>query len=204
MNPSRALQLIAAFLLLPPFTACAFFGGAVEGQVLEQGTNTPIVGAIVIGRWRGHLATFAHGKAVCYHILSTTTNENGRYSFSAWKKEFTADWQRNVRPEHVVLTVYKPGYEHARTVKTTAYLKPFTGTPKKRIDHLFHILDTTRCPEAGHSNRNLYALLHALHLEAVAIAVTPEDKQRAEGLESWARSALESTDEPRPVVIQTK
>jgi len=44
-------------LLAIPLTACALSGEAIEGRVLEEGTNKPIPGAIVVVRWIGRTTT---------------------------------------------------------------------------------------------------------------------------------------------------
>lgn len=177
------LQIVLFAPLFLPLAACALSGKAIEGKVLEEGTNKPIPEAIVIARWSGHLATFAHGKTVCYYVLSTTTDENGIYRFSAWKREITDDWQNNVQPEAVIITVHKPGYEEYRPLgyvrakefkQYIRYLKPFTGTQEEKLK----VIRTAgvSCGSAGESQKNLLPLYRTLYEEARALAVTKEDK----------------------------
>ena len=185
MNAStRMLLPLVIAMLLAPLTACALSGKAIEGKVLEEGTNKPIPDAIVIARWSGHLATFAHGKTVCYHVLSTTTDENGAYRFPAWKKKITEDWQKNVRPETVIITVHKPGYAEYRPpgyVRTEAfkqnvrYLKPFTGPREERLKYLLHFSGLVGCYGAG-DEKSLVPVYKALYDEARGIATSDKDK----------------------------
>lgn len=174
---------------LSPLTACALSGEAIEGKVLEEGINKPIPEAIVVARWSGHLATFAHGKTVCYHVLSTTTDENGAYRFPAWKKKITEDWQKNVRPETVIITVHKPGYEEYRAPgyvrsevfkRNIRYLKPFTGTGKERFKYLERVFGSTGCGTNDGSNKNSIPFMKALYDEAKSIAQTQEEKRMLE------------------------
>src|SRR3989344_5230385 len=177
------IQLMLLMPLLLPLTACALSGGASEGQVLEEGTNKPIPEAIVIARWSGHLATFAHGKTVCYHVLSATTDEHGAYRFPAWKKKITENWQKNVDPETVVVTAHKPGYEahrppgYARTAafkQNVRYLKSFAGGREERLKTIRTA--SVSCGSAGESQKNLLPLYRTLYEEARVLAVTKEDK----------------------------
>src|SRR3989344_3963881 len=183
------IQLMLLMPLLLPLSAFALSGDVTEGKVLEEGTNKPIPEAIVIARWSGHLATFAHGKTVCYHVLSTTTNENGAYRFPAWKKKITEDWQKNVRPETVIITVHKPGYAEYRPpgyVRTEAfkqnirYLKPFTGTREERFKYLTRIFGSSGCGTNDGSDRNSIPFMKALYDEATSIAQTQEEKRMLE------------------------
>ena len=190
MNAStRMLLPLVIAMLLAPLTACALSGKAIEGKVLEEGTNKPIPDAIVIARWSGHLATFAHGKTVCYHVLSTTTDENGAYRFPAWKKKIAEDWQKNVRPETIIITAHKPGYEEYRPpgyVRTeafkqnTRYLQPFVGGREERLRKTAGAAVT--CGSARESQKNLLPLYRKLYEEALPLAVTKEDRKIINGL----------------------
>lgn len=183
MNSLKCLLLLIVTLCLP-LQARALSGDAIEGKVLEEGTHKPIPEAIIVVRWSGHLASFAHGKTVCYHALSALTDENGVYHIPAWKKKITEVWQKNVRPETVIITVHKPGYEEYRPpgyVRTEAfkqnirYLKPFTGGREERLAHLKRVDESTRCNVESEQQKIRYPLIKALYEEAKAIAVTKQD-----------------------------
>ncbi len=201
----RLPLLLLTVMFFLPLPACALSGKAIEGTVLEEGTNKPVPEAIVIARWSGHLATFAHGKTVCYHVLSTTTDENGTYRFPAWKKKITEDWQKNVDPETVVITAHKPGYEEYRPpgyVRTEEfkrnirYLQPFTGGRGERLEYLKRVSGATGCSDKKEIERNLLPLYRALYEEAKGIAVTKEDREKVEtllfGLESIEFGSIEA------------
>src|SRR3989344_7252350 len=82
INLKSPLLLLSLLLGLSAFTACATTPlQPVQGQVLEEGTNKPIANALVVGRWMG---TVTHGivesRTVCYHVESTTTDAEGRFT----------------------------------------------------------------------------------------------------------------------------
>ena len=56
----------------------------MRGLVLEEGSDKPIAGAIVVARWKG-VAAFT--TSVCFHVESTETNEKGEYFFPAWRND---------------------------------------------------------------------------------------------------------------------
>lgn len=184
MTPMHtALRCLGLLLLCLPVAACALSGKAMEGKVLEEGTNRPIPDAIVVARWQGHLASWAHGKTVCYHVLTTTSDASGRYRFAAWKKDITEDWQKNVRPEHVLIDAYKPGYGLPTTSqkREIVLLKPFTGTRGERVEYLKRVSSASGCPSAGTSEKNLLSLRRALLHEAKQLAETKSDQDVIEG-----------------------
>ena len=119
----RYLGLAALALLLQ---ACRLSGGPIDGQVLEERTDRPIPDAFVIARWTcqaGH-----DSGMVCYHVLVTITDAQGRYQFPEWSKEGKNYCVAN---PYVYLSAYKPGYAESYVSsekKETRHLMPFTGT----------------------------------------------------------------------------
>lgn len=180
VHQGKSMKKFFVFMALfcLPLHACAFSGKALEGKVLEQDTGIPIAGAIMVARWQGHLATFAHGKTVCYHVLSTTSDENGDYRFAPWKRKITEDWQKNVQPETVIVTAYKSGYQLAeRYPANNPLLKPFQGTREERLKYLKRFEESTRCNVESEQQRIRYPLVKALYEEAKNLAVTRQDKR---------------------------
>ena len=194
-HPSfRLLTLLACML---PLTACAsaFTSKAIDGQVIEEGNHQPIPNAIVIAKWVGHLATFAHGKTICYHVLSTTTDKQGRYQFPAWEKPFTEDWQKNVTPEYFDVTAFKPGYERSDEYYKTQsgmhnidILKPFTGTREERLRYIESVKQSTAsCANQRAHGKSLIPLYRALYNEAKPLAKTGDEQSIADGFLSWIK-----------------
>lgn len=193
------LIVFMGVMLLLPLQACALSGGPLQGKVMEEGTEKPIAGAIVVARWQGHLASWGHGKTVCYHVLSTTSDENGDYRLPAWKKDITEDWQKNIRPETVLIDAYKPGYglpTAPSQKRGVVSLKSFIGTPGERIEYLLRVSSATRCGTTDESEKNLLPLKKTLYREATAIASSKEDQEKVEtllfGLESLEFGSVEA------------
>ncbi|OGI68353.1 MAG: hypothetical protein A2W18_01165 [Candidatus Muproteobacteria bacterium RBG_16_60_9] len=184
---------MASALCALPLTACAgLSGGPVEGRVLEANTHKPISDVIVVARWKSHLASYAHGKTVCYHVLTTTTNSEGQYQFPAWKEDITADWQKNIRPERVLIDAYKPGYHFdsvPRDRPNDRVLAPFTGG--RGGERLLEIERTKQatvgCADPRANGKSLIPLYRALHDEAKPLAATREEESIVSGFLSWIK-----------------
>lgn len=194
-------SLLGVILAVFSLTACGLSGGPESGKVIDASTNEPVEGAIVVARWIGHLATWAHGSTNCYHVESTTTDENGEFHIPRWKKEYTEDWQKNVSPRYVDVTVYKPGYQQTlcdaegQANKLVIYnLEPFEGSQKERLEYLtFRVISGTSCRDAGESYMNLYLLRHAVYQEATAISISTEDIRISERIKAIADETLQVT-----------
>ena len=199
---STSIQLVVGLLFALPLTACALSGEAIEGKVLEEGTNQPIPNAIVVARWIGTAFSFVESPTVCVHVLTTTTDAEGKYRFPAWRKESPLKGVRDVRP---IVTAYKPGYQLAQSYPANnPLLKSFAGTREERLKYLERLSSATRCGEAKESEKNLLPFKKALYEEAHAIAVSKEDKEIVEtllfGLESLelgSKQALKNMQERR-------
>ena len=81
----RNQTLYGSFFMLFFLSACA--GDGVDnwprqnGQVLDEDTNKPTANAIVMARWKG---TGGFSKTICFHVESTTTDNNGKFTIPAW------------------------------------------------------------------------------------------------------------------------
>jgi hypothetical protein len=156
---TRHLGLAALALLLQ---ACRVTGDAIDGQVLEDGTNKPVPEAWVAARWT---CTGGHTHTVCYHVMVTATDKEGRYHFPAWSKEGNNYCVND--DSFVHFDVYKPGYaktpgprRYSNSVtpqpprKTSArsgtaldkreilYVKPLDGTREERLSKTLYAIDT--------------------------------------------------------------
>lgn len=181
MNLARIILLL---LLLLPLAACDLLGPpvvsgkAVDGAVLEEGSTKPIAEAIVVARWIGDLPGIADSKTVCYHVLSTTSDEQGRFHFSPWQKEAN-EWQRKIKRGVVYIFAYKRGYAFVNTkADNTVYLEPFRGTREERLKYLKRVDGGSGCGSAGESAKNLAVLRKALYEEALAVASGKGEDQR--------------------------
>ncbi|MEX2164322.1 MAG: hypothetical protein WD823_08780 [Sulfuricaulis sp.] len=200
MKYRKLTSSLALLVSLLPLTACALSGKAIDGKVLEEGTQQPIPSAIVVARWQGHLASWGHGKTVCYHVLTTTSDERGHFHFPAWKKDITEDWQKNIRPEDVLIDAYKPGYglpTAPSQKREIVLLKPFTGTRGQRFQSLWRNFRATGCHAAGRSARNLYPLYKATYEESKPLAATDEEKRLLQIMRELTASAWIAEDDSR-------
>ena len=168
-------NIASAALALTALSACAQMQ-PVEGQVLEQGTDKPIEGAIVVARWKGD---GYHG-TICFHVESTVSDENGYYYISPPE---TTSPHADLPDQWVNATAHKEGYVRAkRSPLDVNYLVPFAGDASERMAYLKVMIGATSCVSAGDSRKNLYAIRRALYEEANAIAETEEERKTVEWL----------------------
>lgn len=175
------LMLIAAIAL--PTTGCAYSGGPVEGRVLEEGTDKPIPGAIVVARWQGTAFSFVESPTVCIHVETATTDKEGRYRIPFWHASAKPSGAHGIEP---IVTAYKAGYQWpTRLPKSLSggdqYLRTFTGSREERLNYL-RSLSGQECGSRNDYVKKLIPLYRALYEEARTIAVTPEEKHIAGGL----------------------
>jgi len=174
------LFLVLSVLSLP---ACALSGGAIEGQVLEEGTNKPVAQAIVTVKWVGSVSKFVDSQSVCVHVETAHTDEQGRYRTPAWSAASTVGPAILVSRLIPVFTAYKPAYRQAeKETDFPLYLKPFTGGREERLEYLKKTSRATGCHAAGESEKNLLPLRNALYEEAQQLTETKDDKKVLEDL----------------------
>ena len=200
----NSYRLIFAFLMMVSLSACALTGGPIDGMVLEDETDKPIAGAIVVVRWRGDLPGFADSSTVCYHVESTLTDEAGRYRIAKWKKkpDPERDWERRIVNKVFGVSAYKVGYgftnKRFREKQEIVYMGSFEGTAEERLKYLLRISGATRCTSAGESAINRLPFQKAIYEEANAIARTREEKRTVEillfGLESQKYGSMEALE----------
>ena len=179
--------VLGALLTLP---ACATTPlEPVRGQVLEEGTNKPIAGAIVVGLWYGTSAPgfFADSRTICYHVETATTDDSGHYTLPPTEKEY-----KYRDGHHYTSTIaYKPGYQYASVQhKGIDILQPFTGTREERLKYLERVFGSSGCGTQDESEKNLISFLKALQDEAQSLAQTKEEKKLVESI----RYALEKIE----------
>jgi hypothetical protein len=153
-------------------------GDALDGRVVEESSGKPIPDAIVLAYWKGFLPGWGHGKSVCYHVLSTTTNNAGTFHFPPWR-ERVEDWRKRIKDKETYIIAYKSGYEWSQLFSHDGitYLRPFGGSRGARMEYLRRVLRATDCASAGISAKNLHLLYRALYEDAKKIAVTKKDKE---------------------------
>lgn len=210
----RFQSFLGVFLATFSLTACVLSGGPENGKVIDATTNTPVEDAIVVARWIGHLATWAHGSTNCYHVESTTTDKNGEFHIPKWEKNYTEDWQKNISPRYVDITAYKPGYqlsprqiEEQSPPKGIYYIEPFKGSREERLEYLLHLSGLVGCRSAG-DEKTLIAVYKSLYDEAKTTATSDDDKSslqiiRRHALYAWSRPPRELTSHEIEQAIQS-
>lgn len=167
--------------LLASLTACTLTGRAIDGQVLEEGTNKPIPGAIVVVTWAGDLVAFAESQHVCVHVESAATDSTGHFHTKAWHTPSRIGWVRDLTPEVIA---YKPGYAQSPTSSdnlSQQWLTPFRGTRGERLEYLSSGW-VGGCGEQDGSAKNLIPLFKAQYEEAQHIAISNKDRELVDGL----------------------
>ena len=166
-------RLICALLLTLPLSACALSGGSVEGRVLEEGTDKPIAGAIVVVRWQGYVTSLVDSHGVCVHVDSVVSDSEGRYKLSRWSKPSKVGPVFDLEP---AVEVYKVGYGRPRTPSQKdeiVHLVPFKGGSRARLEMLWSI--GQECASAGESEKSWIPLRRALYEEAKGLVQSPDD-----------------------------
>ncbi len=193
-------RLVVALLVTLPISACALSGGPVSGKVLEEGSDKPIPGAIVVVSWAGLTTSgsiYVEARDVCYHVESATTDEQGLYQTKAWSQEQNKNF--SVKFDHMQVTAYKVGYGYSQSVSQKEgieYLAPFKGTSGERLKYLERILDSTKCGSQNDSEKNFHAMYYAMYEEAKNIAISKEDAEIVDTLRYWASFVLLDKNKP--------
>lgn len=174
-------SLLVVFLVFP-LTACALSGEAIEGRVLEEGTDKPIAGAIVVVRWMGDTTSgswFVESRTTCYHVETATTDGQGSYRTKPWRQPQHKDY--TVKFDRIAINAYKPGYgppSKLSRAQEIEYLAPFGGAREERLKFL-GTFTGMQCGTAEDYAPTLIPLYKEIYREAKQLAVTNEEKKLA-------------------------
>lgn len=166
----KFIRMMLLMLAVLPLGACALSGEAMQGRILEEGTNKPIPGAIVVVRWEGLTTSgswFVEASTVCYRVETATTDEQGNYQTQAWRQPQHKDY--TVKFDRIRVDAYKPGYgfpNKLSRVKGIEYLAPFEGSRGERLGYVKRLFGATACGAQNESEKNMLPLLKALYEEA--------------------------------------
>ena len=212
----KLLRMILLMVAVLPLVACALSGGPLKGQVVEEGTNKPIPGVIVVAKWEGRTTSgswFVEASKACYRVETAVTDAQGNYYIKAWSQAQHKDY--TVKFDHMDVTFYKPGmvntffkFDHMDTIdyepgvhntfflNGIARLAPFKGTKDEHFDYLAGVVSNTACTDAEGNNKYLYRLYSAIAEEAGAIAETEKQKESAEQWARWTAELLVNETKP--------
>jgi len=154
---------------------CGYYGIPIEGKVYDVDTGRPLEGAIVVAMWHGYSPVPAETVEICYHVLSTTSDKDGKYRFDFW-------WQwegagNEAAGKSVDLHTYMKGYDLARQSKNFQReyhnnnfpMGKFKGDTKKWVEILDYF-SSLSCDEAGKSYKNLYRLRRTVYDDSLSVA----------------------------------
>ncbi len=113
---NRALFLMGLIIAQSACTVVVS-GDAMEGRVIDDATDKPIPGALVIAEWSADIGGPVQSSRVCFHLEVATTDVNGRYRIPRWSRPPAADWEGGffgLRNVEVTRRTYKDGYTHLR------------------------------------------------------------------------------------------
>lgn len=152
---------------------CGLSGGPIDGAVLEEGTNRPIVGAIVVVEWLHQQVT----ATVCYRVESAVTDETGRFHIPRWSNP--SDHRALTNPR-TSIDFYATAFERARQTDNDIYVRSVSEGKAERLEELRRLLDATGCGDGGSSEKNRLPLLRALLAEARTLTGTQYDRETIE------------------------
>jgi hypothetical protein len=201
MNGSKYPRFRAAYILAV-FVACllamnALAWGTIEGQVLDDETDQPVPGAIVVAAWnavRSNWATDAH--SVCLHVETAMADASGHYRLQEWQG-WSSPSHRFLIGRSLSLLAYKSKYEPSsrqRPTAATIYLKPFRGASDQWFNLSWGQFD---CSAGTDDSRgNLFRVFSAIATDARSLANTRQDRDRADYLEQLAEDYLVNRTKP--------
>jgi hypothetical protein len=177
--PPCGTRCVLAVVVASLFATYAQAWSTIEGQVLDDESNQPVPGAIVVATWNAmelNWATDAH--SVCLHVETATADAAGRYRLP--------DWHGWWSPNHIFLfgrsrsiVAYKFKYEPSATQRPnleTIYLKPFKGPNEVWIERR----QSGFSCHAGvdQSEKNLYRVWTAIVADEAPWVTTTKQRER--------------------------
>ncbi|MDH5444062.1 MAG: carboxypeptidase-like regulatory domain-containing protein [Gammaproteobacteria bacterium] len=183
-NLALLLGIILVAIMLNGCAAPSYWP-EVHGRVLDETTDQPIEGAIVVAKWRGYSShAFIQVRSTCYHIETATTDKMGRFTFPS-----RMDGISTVQRRFVAYRVYKAGYvtsdktyEKEIYEKKLKYLKPFNGTNEERLKYLVQFGDVIRCANADDADKKLVIVKEKLYNEGRFLPDTKKGLEYADTL----------------------
>ena len=185
----------------------------IRGQVLDEVTNEPIAGAVVVVEWHAKHTNFVEEDVECLHVETAVTDAKGRYRVAAWAGAFTPKNLIYYGRYHRYAAYkfnYVPGF-HVGDAEGLLRLRPFTGTP----DEWFEPTDSSypvgerswfgiRMHYQGYcfdreSQHNLFRLYYTFAKDAAVIAISPRQKQYVAAVNSFAQALRVNWSKPTHV-----
>ena len=138
------IKIFCVYLSIFLLGSCAApsYWPEVQGRVLDETSNQPIENVIVVAKWGGYRNhAFIKSRSECYHVETTTTDNNGHFAFGN-----RIDGVSMLHDRTVDYVIYKSGYvtsdktyEKVNYKNNIKFLKTFVGSRKERLDYLFRL-----------------------------------------------------------------
>jgi len=181
-----------------------------SGQVLDEVTNQPIAGAVVVVEWQAMHTNFVEADRECLHVETAVTDAKGRYRVASWAGAFAP---RNLiyYGRYHRYAAYKfnyvPGFRRG-DAEGVLRLKPFTGTPDEWFaptDSSYPVGELSWFGFRMHyeaycfdreSQHNLFRLYDTFAKDAALIARSPQQKRYVAVVNNFAQALLVNWSKP--------
>lgn len=184
MSRARQTILIAAlaWVAVALSTGCALAPPREvppqTGRVLDEETQQPIEGAIVVLRWQGvGTKAFVDTETVCYHVESAVTDVDGRYATAPWTEESR---YRDLSMKSILVSTYRAGYRQVRMNEgiSALYLKRDKRRAKERLEYLLVLSSSVSCGSSDGRPDKLLTLYDSMYREATSIGGTSIEERK--------------------------
>jgi hypothetical protein len=174
-------------LLVPNLSSCASlqYWPANQARVLDADTEMPIAGAVVVAMWEGDIPAWVDFRSTCYHIESAVSDSDGRFKIPAYS-EIKGHM---INDKIVNWIVYAKGYRYSSRNSGGDYTKSGVYWMEKddrkgseRLEYLTQLRRSSKCPDAGDSDKYRLNYIKALLDEALGLEVQKGDEGQIESL----------------------
>jgi len=176
--------LLIVLLIVVTSNGCGIsVSGSIHGIVLEEGTNKPIEGAIVVARWVGEKWPI-QPVIKCFHVETAVTDRKGRYVIPNTIFKVGNKIYKDIS---VMMSVYKPGrktiWKDEQGLKSSIdrgadieviHMEGVSGTRKERMLALSGGM--VRCDGAGESKIKLAPLYEDIYKRVEQLADPIKDE----------------------------
>ena len=177
-SPKLNAFMVVFFCLYLGF--CAPIANGVKGRVIDE-NGRPIEGAIVNVTWRRAMFPILEFAIPCIKTKSTTTDKNGYYHIGFWMEYGLEGFPMHIGDGSV--SIYSPGH-HIDLDRHDGIrrLKTFSGTREQKFKEVVSMRGSGGCSTDEESARANYRFESRLYREAIKLAVTEEEKEKADYL----------------------
>ena len=181
---------VLALVWLYLFIGISFWGGPIDGRVIDVESDLPLADAYVVARWQKSSFGIAHSSSSCIHVETAISDKDGRYFIPRWWQFPPLLWIDGLTG----MDAYRPGYQsvasytaEARRHPEYVYMKKFVGTDVERFNYISGgVFSGMSCAGAGASRRNMFPLEKGAIQEAKGLVRSEEQRKSVEGMRAVA------------------